>query len=193
MSFRWRTICLDQSILKIILTLISISPSSLSIGQKEALKKILWCDDDAIKPYFVMAGKNLRYRNLRRQLKDSFVNKPFPFLPEEIQKVTYFELGNIEDHFKYREAVKKPIQMEIILSLKAIITCNTRSRIRKDLLICLFPSSKRTDCQRPTIHHHLQNRHVRQFLFSVLIRTYCLTHHRPRSVREQSLCHPIAP
>ncbi len=56
-----------------------------------------------------MAGKNLRYRNLRRQLKDSFVNKPFPFLPEEIQKVTYFELGNIEDHFKYREDVKKCI------------------------------------------------------------------------------------
>lgn len=53
-----------------------------------------------------MAGKNPGYRNLRRQLKDSFDNKPFPFLSEEIQKVTYFEFGNIEDHFKYQRQSK---------------------------------------------------------------------------------------
>ena len=36
------------------------------------LKKVLWCDDDAIKPYFIAAGKALTYGNLRRQLADGF-------------------------------------------------------------------------------------------------------------------------
>lgn len=32
------------------------------------LKKILWCDDESIKPYFIAAGRALRYGGLRRQL-----------------------------------------------------------------------------------------------------------------------------
>ena len=32
---------------------------------------------------------------------------PFPSLPEELQKHTCFEFGSIEDHYKYRDAVKK--------------------------------------------------------------------------------------
>ena len=32
---------------------------------------------------------------------------PFLYLPEELQKHTCFEFGNIEDHYKYRDAVKK--------------------------------------------------------------------------------------
>ena len=71
------------------------------------LKKILWCDDASIKPYFIAAGKALSYRNLHRQLEDSLEDKPFPLLPEQIQKCTYFEFGSIEDHFKYRDAVMK--------------------------------------------------------------------------------------
>ena len=69
------------------------------------LKKILWCDDDSIKPYFIAAGKNLTYINLRRQILDSLKDKPFPALSEELQKHLYFEFGSIEDHFKYRQAV----------------------------------------------------------------------------------------
>ena len=69
------------------------------------LKKILWCDDDSIKPYFIAAGKNLTYTNLRRQILDSLEDKPFPALSEELQKHLYFEFGSIEDHFKYRQAV----------------------------------------------------------------------------------------
>lgn len=65
------------------------------------------CDDDAIKPYFIAAGKALKYGNLRRQLSDSLENKPFPSLPEELQKNTYFEFGSIEDHLKYRDPVMK--------------------------------------------------------------------------------------
>ena len=71
------------------------------------LKKILWCDDEAIKPYFIAAGRSLRYGNLRRQLADSLEDKPFPPLSEELQGRAYFEFGSIEEHYKYRDAVQK--------------------------------------------------------------------------------------
>ena len=78
---------------------------SLYWSKGGTLKKILWCDDDSIKPYFIAAGENLTYTNLRRHILDSLEDKPFPSLPEELQKHTYFEFGSIEDHFKYRQAV----------------------------------------------------------------------------------------
>lgn len=63
--------------------------------------------DDAIKPYFIAAGKALRYGNLRRQLSDSLEDKPFPPLAQEVQKNTYFAFGSAEEHYKYRDAVMK--------------------------------------------------------------------------------------
>ena len=78
---------------------------SLYWSKGGTLKKILWCDDDSIKSYFIAAGKNLTYTNLRRQISDSLEDKPFPTLSKELQKHTYFEFGSIEDHFKYRQAV----------------------------------------------------------------------------------------
>lgn len=80
---------------------------SLYLSKGGTLKKIMWCDDDAIKPYFIAAGKALKYGNLRRQLSDSLEDKPFPALSEEVQKNTYFEFGSIEEHLKYRDAVMK--------------------------------------------------------------------------------------
>ena len=80
---------------------------SLYWSKGGTLKKILWCDDDSIKPYFIAAGENLTYTNLRRQISDSLEDKPFPSLPEEVQRHIYFEFGSIEDHFKYRQAVMK--------------------------------------------------------------------------------------
>lgn len=71
-----------------------------------SLKKILWCDDASIRPYFLAAGKALRCGNLRRQLLDSLEDKPFPALPEALQAQAYFSFGSAEEHFKYREAVK---------------------------------------------------------------------------------------
>ena len=61
----------------------------------------------SIKPYFIAAGKALRYQNLRRQLADSLEDKPFPPLPDSLQRHSFFEFGSVEDHFKYRDAVKK--------------------------------------------------------------------------------------
>ena len=71
------------------------------------LKKLLWCDDAAIRPYFIAAGRALRYTNLRRQLADSLEDKPFPPLPAPLQKRVYFSFGSAEDHFKYRGAVRQ--------------------------------------------------------------------------------------
>ncbi len=69
------------------------------------LKHIMWCDDDAIKPYFIDAGRALTYANLRRQLSDSLENKPFAELPKDLQARTFWEFGSAEEHFKYRDAV----------------------------------------------------------------------------------------
>lgn len=45
---------------------------SVYLSGGKTLKKIMWSDDDEIKPYFESAGKNLRYANLRWQISDSF-------------------------------------------------------------------------------------------------------------------------
>ena len=80
---------------------------SLYWSKGKTLKKIMWCDDAAIKPYFITAGKALQYGNLRRQMADSLEDKSFPPLPEVLQKHSYFEFGSQEEHFKYRQAVIK--------------------------------------------------------------------------------------
>ena len=78
---------------------------SLYWSKGKTLGKILWCDDEAIKPYFIAAGKALSYGDLRRQLAESLEDKPFPPLPEELQRRIYFEFGSIEEHYKYRDEV----------------------------------------------------------------------------------------
>ena len=80
---------------------------SLYWSKGGTLKKIMWCDDDAIKPYFIAAGKALTYGNMRCQMADSLEDKPFPPLSKEVQEHCFFEFGSTEDHFKYREAVRK--------------------------------------------------------------------------------------
>lgn len=57
---------------------------SLYWSNGQTLKKILWCDDQAIKPYFIAAGKNLSYGNLHRQLMDGLEDRLFPSLTKEI-------------------------------------------------------------------------------------------------------------
>ena len=92
---------------RIMVPLLYLAIKSLYWTKGGTLGKIMWCDDDAIKPYFIAAGKALTYGNLRRQLADSLEDKPFPSLSEEMQKHCFFEFGSIEDHFKYRGAVQK--------------------------------------------------------------------------------------
>ena len=87
--------------------LLYLAIKSLYWTKGGTLGKIMWCDDDAIKPYFIAAGKALTYGSLRRQLADSLEDKPFPPLSEELQKHSFFEFGSIEEHFKYRDAVQQ--------------------------------------------------------------------------------------
>ena len=92
---------------RIMTPLLYFAIKSLYWSKGGTLKKILWCDDDAIKPYFIAAGKALKYGNLRRQLSDSLEDKPFPNLSEKLQRRVYFEFGSIEEHLKYRNALIK--------------------------------------------------------------------------------------
>lgn len=92
---------------RIMVPFLYLAIKSLYWTKGGTLEKIMWCDDDSIKPYFIAAGKALTYGNLRRQLADSLEDKPFPPLPEALQKCAYFEFGSAEDHFKYRDAVRK--------------------------------------------------------------------------------------
>ena len=78
---------------------------SLYWSKGKTLRKIMWCDDEAIRPYFIAAGRALRYGNLRRQLGDSLEEKPFPTLPEQMQRRAYFEFGSAEEHIRYCPAV----------------------------------------------------------------------------------------
>ena len=90
---------------RIMASFLYLAIKSLYWSKGATLKKILWCDDDSIRPYFIAAGEALTYGNMRRQMEDSLEDKPFPELPEELQRHTYFEFGSIEDHYKYRDAV----------------------------------------------------------------------------------------
>ncbi len=92
---------------KIMAPFLYLAIKSLYWSKGKTLKKILWCDDESIKPYFVEAGKYLKYGNLRRQLMDSLEDKPFPELPNEMQKNIFWEFGSAEEHFKYRDSVMK--------------------------------------------------------------------------------------
>lgn len=92
---------------KIMVPFLYLAIKSLYWSKGKTLKKIMWCDDETIKPYFIEAGKKLTYGNLRRQLSDSLEDTPFPKLPEELQKHTFWEFGSKEDHFKYRDAVMR--------------------------------------------------------------------------------------
>ncbi len=98
---------ISRAVRRIMTPILYFAIKSLYWSKGRTLRKIMWCDDDIIKPYFIAAGKALTYGNLHRQLSDSLENKPFPPLPQELQTHTYFEFGSIEEHFKYREAVMK--------------------------------------------------------------------------------------
>ena len=92
---------------RIMVPFLYLAIKSLYWSKGKMLKKVMWCDDESIKPYFIAAGQALRYGNMRRQLADSLEDRPFPALADEAQKHTYFEFGSAEEHYKYREAVKK--------------------------------------------------------------------------------------
>ena len=92
---------------KIMVPFLYLAIKSLYWTKGATLGKIMWCSEESIKPYFIQAGKNLRYGNLHRQMMDSLEDKEFPELSEKMQKAATFAFGSIEEHYKYREAVRK--------------------------------------------------------------------------------------
>ena len=44
---------------------------------------------------------------MRRQMADSLEDRPFPPLTRKMQEHCFFEFGSTEDHFKYRDTVRK--------------------------------------------------------------------------------------
>ena len=78
---------------RVMMPFLYLAIKSLYWSKGKTLKKLLWCGDDAIKPYFIAAGRALTLGNLRRQLADSLEDRPFPLLPETLQRRTYFAFG----------------------------------------------------------------------------------------------------
>ena len=92
---------------RLMIPFLYLAIKSLAWSNGKTLKKILWCDDESIKPYFIAAGRALDYRSLSRQMMDSLLDAPFPALPEALQKNSFWEFGSAEEHFKYRDAVMR--------------------------------------------------------------------------------------
>ena len=98
---------ISKPVRKIMVPFLYLAIKSLYWTKGATLGKIMWCSDESIKSYFIQAGKNLRYKNLQRQMMDSLEDKEFPALSEKVQRTIFFEFGSIEEHYKYRKAVKK--------------------------------------------------------------------------------------
>ena len=98
---------ISGAVRKIMTPFLYLAIKSLYWSDGKTLKKIMWCDDASIRPYFISAGKELTYGNLYRQMMDSLLDQPFPSLPVEMQKHVFFSFGSIEEHMKYREDVRK--------------------------------------------------------------------------------------
>lgn len=95
---------ISASARRVMVPFLWLAIKSLAWSNGATLKYILWCDDEAIKPYFIAAGRALTYDNLRRQMADSLTDGPFvQFLPE-MQRRMFWEFGSAEDHYKYRAA-----------------------------------------------------------------------------------------
>lgn len=130
---------------RIMVPFLYIAMKSLYWSKGKTLKRIMWCDDDKIKPYFIEAGKNLTYGNLRRQLTDSLEDKPFSELSEELQKHTFWEFGSIEEHFKYRNAVMQTYIYGNFPVLRDSTICSIKFKIRRDLPECSKQLLRLTD------------------------------------------------
>ena len=74
---------IGKTLRKIMVPFIYLAIKSVYRSKGKTLKKIMWCDDDTIKPYFTEAGRNIAYGNLKRQLQSPC----FCGLAEKIKKI----------------------------------------------------------------------------------------------------------
>ena len=159
---------------RIMVPFLYIAMKSLYWSKGKTLKRIMWCDDDKIKPYFIEAGKNLTYGNLRRQLADSLEDKPFPELSEELQKYTFWEFGSIEEHFKYRNAVMQTYIHGNFPVFEGSTICSIKSKIRKDLPEC----SKKLLRQIDYLNWYFERRYQKNVIIvakCIVLSAVCIT------------------
>lgn len=97
---------ISKAVRRIMTPFLYFAMRSIYKSNGKTLKKIFWCDDESIKPFFIEAGKNLDYQSMKNMMKTSLTEEPFPQISKEMQEKIIFEFGEIEDHFKYRSAVK---------------------------------------------------------------------------------------
>ena len=98
---------------------------SLYWSKGGTLKKILWCDDNSIKPYFIAAGENLTYTNLRRQILDSLEDK-LPSLPARTAKAYLFRVWQHRRAFQIPSGSDGSYPCGNYPVLRDTITCNIR-------------------------------------------------------------------
>ncbi len=103
---------------------------SLYWSKGGTLKKRYCGDDDSIKPYFIAAGENLTYTNLRRQISDSLEDKPFPSLPEELQKADLFRVRQHRRSFQIPSGGYESLPLRPLSVFGDTIICNIRFVIR---------------------------------------------------------------
>ena len=91
---RWRAICANRKGTRRMMTpFLYLAIKSLYWSKGGTLKKILWCDDDSIKPYFIDAGENLTYTNLRRQIRTVWRINPFRPFPKNCKGISISSLA----------------------------------------------------------------------------------------------------
>lgn len=93
---------INKFIRRLLTPILYFAIRSLYKKNRKNLGKIMWCDDEEIRPYFIKAGKGLTYSNMRRPLSDCLENKPFSKLSDEFQKNAFLNsevskiISNIE-------------------------------------------------------------------------------------------------
>lgn len=68
---------IGKSMRRVMTPFLYLAIKSVYLSKGKTLGKIMWCSDDSIKPYFIAAGKALKYRNLRRRSETVSRTSPF--------------------------------------------------------------------------------------------------------------------
>ena len=121
---------------------------SLYWSKGGTLKKIMWCDDDAIKPYFVAAGKALSYGDLRRQMADSLEDRPSRRCRRGCRRTAFLNSAAGRTTSSTATRSCRPIRTRISPCSRALTTCSIRSATRRASRRCCGASWNKTRCRR---------------------------------------------
>lgn len=127
---------IGQSTRRLMTPFLYLAIKSLYWSKGRTLKKLLWCDDASIKPYFIAAGRALTYGSLRRQLSDSLEDKPFPRCRRRCKSAPIFPSAAQRIISNIGMPSCKPTPTAAIRCSRAMTTCSTRSATPAALRRC---------------------------------------------------------